>query len=128
DHPHSDLTCQDFRSRDLFWDQCRNLLEFFEKNQIPITETENHDDLVQEGDYCLAIPGKMYIIFLRTGQGSIDLSNANGNFSVKWFDPKNGGPLKSGTTKKIKGGKIQQLKAISSEQDKDWVVILKADD
>ncbi len=25
EHPHSDLSCQDYRSRDLFWDQGRSL-------------------------------------------------------------------------------------------------------
>ena len=29
--PHSDLTCEDFRSRDLFWDQNRHALWFFEE-------------------------------------------------------------------------------------------------
>jgi len=32
--PNSDLTCEDFRSRDLFWDQNKHALHFFE-NEIP---------------------------------------------------------------------------------------------
>jgi len=35
--PNSDLTCEDFRSRDLFWDQNRHALHFFEK-EIPFWE------------------------------------------------------------------------------------------
>ena len=31
-HAHSDLTCQDWRSRDLWWDQCRIALEFFNRD------------------------------------------------------------------------------------------------
>ena len=39
-HPHSDLTCQDWRSRDLWWDQCRIALEFFQTH-LPFTEMES---------------------------------------------------------------------------------------
>ena len=35
-HAHSDLTCEDFRSRDRWWDYCRYALEFFKKHEIPV--------------------------------------------------------------------------------------------
>lgn len=124
DHPHSDLTCQDFRSRDLFWNQCKYLLDFFEMNQIEIQKTENYDNLVQKGDYCLAEEGKMYIVFLRKGSGTINLENQSGEFTVKWFDPRNGGKMQNGTIKSIKGGKEHKLDGAPSEPAKDWVVLL----
>jgi len=123
-HPHSDLTCEDFRSRDLFWNQCKYLLDFFEGNNIPVTETENHTELVNKGDYCLAVPGKMYIVFLRNGSGTINLENHDGNFSLKWFDPRNGGKLQTGAVKKIKGGKLVTINGAPSEPQKDWVVLI----
>jgi len=125
DHPHSDLTCEDFRSRDLFWNQCKYLLDFFEGNKIDVTETENHTNLVQKGDYCLATPGKMYIVFLRRGSGTINFENQSGEFSVKWFDPRNGGKLQKGRDKSIKGGKLQKLEGAPSEPEKDWEVLLQ---
>jgi hypothetical protein len=124
DHPHSDLTCEDYRSRDLFWDQCKYLLDFFEGNNIPITETENYTDLVIKGDYCLADPGKMYIVFLRNGSGTINLENQSGEFSLKWFDPRNGGKLQTGAIKNIKGGKVVTISGAPSEPQKDWVVLI----
>jgi len=124
-HAESDLSCQDYRSRDLFWDQCRYVLDFFEGNEIKLSETENYDELVLDGDYCLAIPGKMYIVFLRKGKGSINLENTDGKFEVNWFDPRNGGALQNGKTKFIEGGKIQQIKGAPSEPEKDWVVLLR---
>ena len=81
-HPHSDLTCQDFRTRDLFWNQCKYLLDFFEENAIQVAETENFTNLVQKGDYCLANPGKMYIVFLKSGSGTINLENQSGEYSI----------------------------------------------
>jgi len=124
DHPHSDLTCEDYRSRDLFWNQCKYLLDFFEGNNIAITETENYTDLVNKGDYCLANPGKMYIVFLRNGSGTINLKSQRGEFSINWFDPRNGGALQSGAIMKIKGGSVQKLEGAPSEPNKDWVILL----
>jgi len=124
-HPNSDLTCQDFRSRDLFWDTCKHLLDFFKGNNIPLDETNNHDDLVQENDYCLANPGEMYIVFLRNGSGTINLEDQNGEFSVKWFDPRKGGELQTGSVKNVKAGKNQEIKGAPSEPEKDWVVLLR---
>lgn len=124
-HPHSDLTCQDFRSRDLFWDQCKILVDFFEGNNIPMNKTVNLDELVAEGDYCLAIPNEMYIVFLKNGVGKINLEIANGNYAVKWFDPRNGGELQTGKLKNAKGGKTIELVDAPSASEKDWVVLLE---
>jgi len=123
-HPHSDLTCEDFRTRDLFWNQCKYLLDFFEDNQIQVQETENYTDLVQKGDYCLANPGKMYIVFLRNGSGTINLENQTGEFMVKWFDPRNGGTIQSGKVTSVQGGKVQNIIGAPSDANKDWVVLL----
>ena len=35
-HPHSDLTCQDYRTRQKMWTQCRYALEFFQNNRDAI--------------------------------------------------------------------------------------------
>jgi len=124
-HAHSDLSCQDFASRDLWWDQCKYVLDFFEGNKIPFWETENHDELVADGDYCLAKPGKFYIVFLKNGSGKINLENTDGDFTLQWFDPRNGGDLQKGRLKKISGGTTLELSGAPSEAEKDWVVLLQ---
>ena len=124
-HAHSDLTCQDYRSRDLFWDQCKYLRDFFEGNEIGIEQTKNRDDLVNDGDYCLANVGEVYIVFLRNGKGSINLENVSGEFTVHWFDPRNGGDLQDGEFKTLDAGKIRELNGAPSQKNKDWVVLLK---
>ena len=121
-HPHSDLTCQDFRSRDLFWDQCRHLLAFFERHQASIPSTENHDGLVQQGDYCLANPGQFYVVFLKKGAGTLDLTGQPGRYTVRWFDPRQGGTLQQGAVAEIEGGAVRTLSGAPSAPDKDWVV------
>ncbi len=58
-HPESDLTCQDYRSRDLWWDQCRTTLDFFE-SYLPFDMMMPADDLTSAVDgYCLAVEGKV---------------------------------------------------------------------
>ncbi|WP_299664798.1 DUF5060 domain-containing protein [uncultured Polaribacter sp.] len=124
-HDHSDITCQDFASRDLFWNQCKFLLDFFQDHRIAFWDTENRDDLVDKKDYCLAKQNELYIVFLRNGIGNIDLTHAKGNYSLKWFDPRNGGKLQTGSYKKIKGGSNLDLSGAPSSPNKDWVVLIK---
>ncbi|MDA3814602.1 MAG: DUF5060 domain-containing protein, partial [Candidatus Cloacimonetes bacterium] len=65
-HAHSDLTCESWRSRDLFWDQCKVALEFFIKTELPLTEMENIDELtLTEDDYVFAKTGEVYLIFMK---------------------------------------------------------------
>ncbi|MDW5288105.1 DUF5060 domain-containing protein [Formosa sp. PL04] len=123
-HAHSDLTCQDYASRDLFWDQCGYLLDFFEKNELPFWKTENEDAIVSEGDYCLSIPNKLYIVYLKNGKGNIDLVNVKGEYTVRWYNPRTGGSLKKSAVKKIRSGNKIELNNPSTEA-KDWVVLLK---
>ncbi len=111
-------------NKDLWWDQCKYVLDFFEGNKLPFWETENMDELVSEGDYCLANPGELYIVFLRKGSGTLNLEEVEGSFGVKWFDPRNGGELQKGKLKKAKGGSIVELKGAPSEAEKDWVLLL----
>ncbi len=130
DHPHSDLTCQDYASRDLFWDQCRHLTDFFKNHEIPLRKTENHDELVSDRDYCLAIPGELYIVYLKEGSGSINLKDPavkgiDGGFRVRWYDPRNGGNLQKGKKEFVKGGKITELSGAPDNPDKDWVILIR---
>ena len=56
-HAHSDLTCEDWRSRDLWWDQCRIALAFFEKH-LPFWEMASDDGkTAAKDDYCFSKPG-----------------------------------------------------------------------
>jgi len=126
----SDLTLQDFRSRDRWWDYCRHALEFFENNKIPFHEMENHNELIgnkrnsNEAGYCFAKPGDTYVIYLAKGQER-DLLPADGNCSIRWFDPRNGGDLQEGSKAAMVGGIGNSLGAPPSEPDKDWVVLVR---
>ena len=124
--PNSDLTCQDFRSRDLFWDQNKHALEFFD-NYIPFWNMEPNDSLtVDDVSYCLTKEGEVYVIYSEANADNIklDLGQFNKTFKIKWFDPRNGGLLQTGSVVSVKGGGIVELGIPPSNIDKDWVILL----
>ncbi|MEM7655633.1 MAG: DUF5060 domain-containing protein, partial [Bacteroidota bacterium] len=103
--PHSDLTCQDFRSRDLFWDQNRHARHFFE-SYLPFWEMEPADELTADStSFCLAKPNEVYAVFVPNGQEEINLmiEAADQVFSIHWFDPRNGGELQKGSIETVSG-------------------------
>ncbi|MGI9552418.1 MAG: DUF5060 domain-containing protein [Aurantibacter sp.] len=126
EHPHSDLTCQDYRSRDLFWDQGKICLDFFNENKMPVWEMESDDSLISsEGDYVLAKPGNSYVVYLKNGgESTLNLGNSGGEFEIFWYNPRRGGELQKGKIKTVNGSGKQSLgrPPVKKEQGKDWVV------
>ncbi|MEM9895557.1 MAG: DUF5060 domain-containing protein [Bacteroidota bacterium] len=124
EHPHSDLTCEDYSSRDLFWDQCRHLLDFFSKSQVPFWNAENMDHIVSEGDYCFGDQNNFYVVYLKNGRGSIDLSHTEENYTLQWYNPRTGGDFHITDQKSLKGGKKYSFKDPPDTPLEDWVVLL----
>jgi len=126
-HPQSDLTCQDYRSRDLMWDQCRYALEFFTKCDVPFWEMSSKDNLTPgQNDYCFHKPGEVYVVYLKSGgSAALDLSDAEGAFEVRWYDPRHGGPLRRGTVSTVQAGSACSLGSAPENADKDWVVLVR---
>ena len=126
--PHSDLTCQDFRSRDLFWDQNRYALHFFNQH-IPFWEMEPNDDLTADNhSYCLAKEGAVYVIYAETNAGKIklNLGSSEKTFEIKWYDPRGGGDLQEGSVTSIKAiNDIAKLGLPPSAPEKDWVILVR---
>jgi hypothetical protein len=128
----SDLTLQDFRSRDRWWDYCRHALRFFEDNKIPFHKMANHNELIgnkpngNAAGYCFAKPGDTYVIYLPKGEER-DLMTADvkSRYGIRWFDPRNGGGLQKGSIAEIQGGLGSSLGSPPSDPDKDWVVLVK---
>ena len=122
-HPHSDLTCQDWRSRDLFWDQCHHALTFFENEKLPLTEMANADQLAEGDAYVFSRKAGPYLVVLKNGgEISLDLSGAQGELSGRWFSPRTGKYTDGG---KVKAGQKAKIGPPPSEPKMDWVLILK---
>ncbi len=127
--PNSDLTCEDFRSRDLFWDQNRYARQFFEEN-LPFWEMEPADQLTSDtASYCLSKPGEVYAVFLPEGlkSTSLDMEGSEGSFSVMWFDPRNGGELQVGSLETAQAGGSKSIGEPPSESEIDWIALIAKD-
>ncbi|MEM7368625.1 MAG: DUF5060 domain-containing protein [Bacteroidota bacterium] len=124
-HPHSDLSCEDWRSRDLMWDQCRHALNFFFQQQIPFWKMTPNDELVHgDQEYGLFSPGKEYVIFLKKASSfQIEDPAIEGNYLVQWYDPRTGEFDSEPET--FNGVQQLQIDKPSSITDNDWVVWVK---
>ena len=125
--PHSDLTCQDFRSRDLFWDQNRYARSFFE-NHLPFWRMRPADELTTDNlSYCLATEGEIYVVYLKANQRStsLNLGDSGKEFSIQWYNPRSGGELHSGSVELVFARGVVALGNPPSEQDEDWLVLVK---
>jgi len=132
---HSDLTCEDWRSRDLFWDQCKIALDFFNQNDLPYAKMKSMDTLIVdngptvesgEGDYCMALPGDSYIVYVKDGD-AVSLTLEKGTYGLKWYNPREGGKLLRGEVSRIQaketGGHSLGLPPV--EDGKDWVALIR---
>jgi hypothetical protein len=125
--PESDLTCQDFRARNIWWDQNRHALSFFAEHNVPFQSLANADTLVSgsgnNANHCLAMTGSHYVVYLRDGGShTLDLTGASGPFQVRWFDPRNGGIMQTGSVASVTGGGIVALGNPPAEPAQDWIV------
>ena len=136
-YAHSDLTCQDFRSRDSFWDCCRHAVWLFENHPFPFELMVNHNELVSgagtesasingtSGNRCLVRTGDTYLVQLRSGGiHTLDLSGGSGDFTVHWFNPRSGGPLIPAPV--LTGGGVVSLGSPPDTPGDDWIVLVES--
>ncbi|MCM8536406.1 MAG: malectin domain-containing carbohydrate-binding protein [Lentisphaeraceae bacterium] len=129
--PHSDLSLQDYRSRDKWWDYCRHALNFFNANNVPFVDMENRNDLIGNGSnnisngYCFAKVGSNYVVYLpKGGTKNLNLNGLSGSYNVKWYDPRNGGQLQNGSVASINGGGNRSIGTAPNNTGKDWVIYI----
>lgn len=123
---HNDLQCEDWRSRDFLWDQTRYALEFF-NTYLPYSKMKSADGLTDNpDDYVFAQNGEIYTVYLPSViETKIDLFGFNSKFTVRWFNPREGGALKKGTISTISGGSKTSI-GLPPDTNKDWVAVIKA--
>ena len=145
-HEHSDLTAQDWRSRDLFWDQARHALDFFELADVPYHLAKSADDLVSaEGlvrgvdAYVLARPADFFVIYTKQGgrELALKLRREPATWVLRWFDPRNGGELQRGSVTEIVTTEPEERRPRNvnvklgqppSAPERDWVILVRKAD
>jgi hypothetical protein len=123
-HANSDRTCEDYRSRDLWWDQCRVMQRFFDHPNIPFWEMVSHDPLTSDtDDHCLKKEGVIYLVFLPTAQAT-SITLGSGDFIVRWFNPRTGGNLQFGSVVDISGPGVFPVGSPPSDPGTDWLAVI----
>ena len=129
-HPHSDLTCEDWRSRDLWWDQCRYARDFLRAGRVPFQDMANDDARLGNApskSHCLA-GARFFAIYLSDANSAVtvDLADQPSQaFEVLWFDPRNGGAFQTGSVTAVTGGARRALGTAPGQPGKDWVVLVR---
>ena len=127
-YPHNDLACEDFRSRDQWWNQTRIAADFF-TTFLPFSEMIPDDRLTDNSEaYCLAKKDHIYAVYLPDGNvpTRVDLGNSGKTFSVRWYDPRNGGNLEKGTIPSVKADGKVNVGLPPAEPGNDWTVLIQA--
>lgn len=121
--PQSDLTLQDYRSRDLMWDYTRYALQFFQQ-YIPFWEMTSSNNLVTDG-WCLAKTDEVYAVYLQNGGSTnISLGSSGATYEVRWYNPRSGGSLQTGSTTTLTAMGSVSVGNPPNGSNQDWVVLL----
>jgi len=120
-----DLQFDDFRTKEAFYRTLVRARRFLE-DSVPYKAMNPADALLSgtEG-YVLAKAGQVYLVYLTAGgTPSLNLAGASGAFSVRWFDPRNGGALQTGSVASVTGGGVRSLGSPPSNPSLDWAILV----
>ncbi|HEV7281491.1 MAG TPA: DUF5060 domain-containing protein [Pirellulaceae bacterium] len=103
-HPHHDLNLEDFRSREAMWRQTAASLKIL--RQIPFDTMQSHDELVESKNaWCLADPGKAYLVYVRAGEKAT-LKVPAGTYRRTAYDPLTGDRA-SDDSREVESGSLE---------------------
>jgi hypothetical protein len=120
----SDLTLQDFRSRDSLWDQSKYALDFFKSNNVPVQTMSSANELVSSGSLCLlSADASTIVVYAKTTLTSPTI-RLSGSYSVSWYNPRTGGAMLNGSVTTISSSGSLGKPPVSTDVA-DWVILLK---
>jgi len=120
-----DGSFDDFRTKETFYRTVARARGFLEAN-VPYTSMDPADAFLSgAAGYVLAKAGQTYLVYLTAGgTPSLNLGGASGSFSVRWFDPRNGGALQTGSVASVTGGGVRSLGSPPGSPSLDWAVLV----
>ncbi len=126
-----DASLNDYRRISTMWKWARHCVnEFIYDQNIPFWEMANANNLVNgSSNFCLAAPGDTYVVYLADGgTANLNLNGQSGTYTVRWFDPRNGGALQTSNITSINGGGSRALGDPPRATGSDWAVLIRLDD
>jgi len=126
-HPHNDLNLEDFRSREKMWRQTRAAVEFFHQH-LPFHEMHSADELAEDGrQYVMTGRGRVFAVYMPRGSDGARLRLEPGRYMVRWFNPREGGPLGVSGEPEVRveqGDGPTAIVRTGRDAERDWVVLL----
>jgi hypothetical protein len=92
-----------------------HIVQFF--NTFEWWKTDPHDELVNNGAFCLAEPGRTYAVYLARG-GKVTVKLEAGQYPAAWFNPR------SGLTNQLPVAKGPSWTSPESPDSGDWALLL----
>jgi hypothetical protein len=127
DPAYSDITVENFRPLESVWQPLAHGLQFFRLPEVNprLAAMVNRDELVASGNFCFAATNAAYIVYSKSPAGmTLNLSEASGTLDVRWFNPRNGGALQTGTVITVMGGGVRSLGNPPNATTSDWVALV----
>ena len=119
-----DITGDNYTNYEPYYERMRHAKDFFEENEIPFWEMSANNNAINTG-FLLSKPEAYYIGFLKNGgSATIDLEG-NGEYEVKWFNPRDGGSLLDGSIETVSAGNNVDIGTPPNETSQSWVVLIK---
>ena len=125
----SDLSVQNYSVNDGFWSAMNVANEFFINNDIPFQDMSSADGDISTG-WMMSDPEKAYVAYLSNGNSNptVDFGSSGNTFTLKWYDPRNGGSLQNGSITSItSNGSPQNIGLPPNSTTSDWVLYAYAD-
>jgi hypothetical protein len=124
------LETDDFRPYEPMWQYTWFARKFMEEN-LPFWEMEPADELLSdasdlyEGGQVFALPGRVYAVYLPSAQpvGRLDLSQAAGEYELRWYNPRSG--EFQGERVTLTGGGPVALPTPLMDADQDWAILIR---
>ena len=126
--PHNDLQANDYRSRDLFWEQNAIARRFFEQ-QVPFHRMRPlPQSLPLKFLYVFGIPDEHYLVMVENPVefNEVRLDSPGKRYQIEWFNTRKGGELVSGTLDEIVARDTPvSLGLPPADIGSDWLVVLE---
>lgn len=123
-----DLYCEDWRTREEKWEESKIAKDFFadHMNDAVIYDmVESNSLLSSQYCYCFADPGTRYVIYKPAGDIDCTIDLTGTSYTVKWYDPRNGGSLQDGSVTNVSSGSNVALGNPPNNASLDWVILIE---
>ena len=119
-----DITGDDYTDYAPYFQRMEHAKDFLEDNDVPFWNMEANNNAVSNG-FLLSEQDGYHVIFLKNGgTATVDLVG-NGDYDVKWFNPRNGGNLLNGSTLSVPSGNNISIGSPPNSASSSWVVLLR---